>query len=70
MIRALATMAVVALSLGTCLTIVLFSWPDEEPGRHVARRPAPFVISKSMEGADIVPANIETGSIQSEQRRR
>lgn len=64
LLRALSVMFW-AISLGTCFTIVLFSWPVRWDGTGVAATEAPAVVRGSaIVGAEIVPAALQTGSIQ------
>jgi hypothetical protein len=54
-----------AISLGACFTILLFSWPERWNGTAVAAIEAPAVVrSSAIAGAEIVPAALQTGSIQ------
>jgi hypothetical protein len=66
LLRGCASLLVVAVSLGVCFTVVLFSWPDKEQTR-VARSsnkvPVAFG-SSTIHGAELIPAAFQTGSIQ------
>jgi hypothetical protein len=54
-----------AISLGACFTILIFSWPERRSGTAVAAPEQPAVVrGPAIAGAEIVPAALETGKIQ------
>jgi hypothetical protein len=68
--RDLVRALVVTTSLGACFIVVIFSWPDKERSR-VPRLEglAPVaVVRTGIQGAEILPAVHQTGSIHAEGR--
>jgi hypothetical protein len=70
LVRGLASLIVVTISLGTCFAVVIFSWPDNGQGQVAPSvSHAPVAIARTgIQGADSIPADHQTGSIHLEKR--
>ena len=68
LIRACTLALVVAACLGACFTVVLFSWPDQEPRSVAVSSDLQVSVGGPIiDGADVVPSTFQTGSIDKRQ---
>lgn len=64
LLRASVSVTYLAISLGTCFTIIVSSSPERRSGMAAAAPEGPAVVrSPAITGAEIVPAALHTGSI-------
>jgi hypothetical protein len=65
-LRAFTTVVMLLFSFAACFAIIGFSWPEAKKAPAVAQaNHTPHAVSPvRLEGAEIIPANLNTGSIQ------